>query len=32
MKGNMKQIDDLMPLATLEDLREFCKDYAKKGQ
>ena len=23
----MKQINDLMPLATLENLREFCQDY-----
>ena len=28
----MKQIDDLMPLATLEDLREFCQDYARKDK
>lgn len=28
----MKQIDDLMPLATVEDLRTFCKDYARKNK
>ena len=28
----MKQIDDLMPLATLEDLRAFCQDYARKDK
>ena len=28
----MKQISDLMPLATLEDLREFCLDYARKDK
>ena len=28
----MKQINDLMPLATFEDLQEFCKDYAKKDK
>lgn len=28
----MKQITDLMPLATLEDLREFCLDYARKNK
>ena len=28
----MKQINDLMPLATLEDLRGFCMDYAKKDK
>ncbi len=28
----MKQINDLMPLATLEDLRGFCLDYAKKDK
>lgn len=28
----MKQINDLMPLATLEELREFCLDYARKNQ
>lgn len=28
----MKQIKDLMPLATLEDLREFCLDYARKDK
>ena len=28
----MKQINDLMPLATLEDLREFCLDYARKDK
>ena len=28
----MKQINDLMPLATLEDLREFCLDYAHKNK
>ena len=31
-KYNMKQIDDLMPLATLEDLRVFCQDYARKDK
>ena len=30
--GNMKQISDLMPLATLEDLRGFCMDYAKRDK
>ena len=28
----MKQVKDLMPLATLEDLREFCQDYARKDK
>ena len=28
----MRQINDLMPLATLEDLREFCLDYARKNK
>ena len=28
----MKQINDLMPLATLEDLRGFCLDYAKRDK
>ena len=28
----MKQITDLMPLATLEDLWEFCLDYARKNK
>lgn len=28
----MKQINDLMPLATLEDLRAFCQDYARKDK
>ena len=28
----MKQISDLMPLATLEDLREFCQDYARNDK
>jgi len=28
----MKQIIDLMPLATLEDLRGFCQDYARKDK
>ena len=28
----MKQIKDLMPLATLEDLRGFCVDYARKDK
>ena len=28
----MKQIDDLVPLATLEDLRTFCQDYARKDK
>ena len=28
----MKQISDLMPLATLEDLRGFCLDYAKRDK
>ena len=31
-KYSMKQIDDLMPLATLEDLRAFCQDYARKDK
>ena len=30
--GNMKQISDLMPLATLEDLRGFCMDYARRDK
>ena len=29
---NMKQISDLMPLATLEDLRGFCMDYARNDK
>ena len=28
----MKQINDLMPLATQEDLRAFCQDYARKDK
>jgi len=28
----MKQINDLMPLATFEDLRAFCQDYARKDK
>ena len=28
----MKEINDLMPLATLEDLRAFCQDYARKDK
>ena len=28
----MKQITDLMPLASLEGLREFCLDYARKDK
>ena len=28
----MKQISDLMPLATLEDLRGFCLDYARRDK
>ena len=28
----MKQINDLLPLATLEDLREFFQDYARKDR
>ena len=28
----MKQIGDLMPLATLEDLRGFCLDYARRDK
>ena len=28
----MKQINDMMPLATLEDLRGFCQDYARKDK
>ena len=28
----MKQINDLMPLATLEDLRGFCLDYARRDK
>lgn len=28
----MKEIKYLMPLATLEDLREFCLGYARKDK
>ncbi len=28
----MKQIDNLMPLATLEDLRGFCLDYTRRDK
>lgn len=28
----MKQINDLMPLASLEDLRAFCQEYARKDR
>ena len=32
IRCSMKQINDLMPLATLEDLRVFCQDYARKDK